>query len=119
MGTVTAPVRLSHSSPICAACVAMFILSPLPGNVDSPRFQKKSPSGVRKRIFGKLSLFLISRNIAVPQDLAPSPYGGLPRRHRASPSVALDKKSCYSIVTAGQREFSVDRGVFLYLIDSV
>src|SRR6516162_6986927 len=89
MGTVTAPVRVSHSSPICAAVVeiCMFCL-----------LTKKSPSGVRKRILHRSSLFLISRNLSVPQDLAPSPCGGLPRRHRASPSVALDKKLSYSVV---------------------
>src|SRR5512146_2099979 len=82
MGTVTAPVLVSHSSPICAAWVAMFM---------SASKMKNPLPGCGRGLF-QGSLFLISRNLAVPQELAPSPCGGLPRRHRACPSVALDKK---------------------------
>src|ERR1039458_1827540 len=45
MGTVTAPVRVSQSSPICAASVAIFIQILLVAVLG----QKKSPFGVNER----------------------------------------------------------------------
>src|SRR5512137_979200 len=53
----------------------------------------------------RVRLFLISRDLPVPQELAPSPDGRLPRRQRACPSVALDKK-VYSVVLSVHRSFS-------------